>query len=382
MHHKHSLLTVIAAMIIVAAMMVSCHSEPELQSRRTVLVYMIATNSLGTGGFNADDIEEMLQAARNGGLNGGRLLVYHTSYTQSPTLYEIKAESTGKAVLTKLKGYSQDVPSVAAERMAEVIADTKSIAPADDYGLVMWSHGSGWLQDGMEGLPSIRSFGQDINKTMNVTTLAEVLGNDSFSFIYFDCCYMGAVEVAYELRHAARYIVSSPSELPTPGMDYSVNVPCFFAQTPDLAQAAWNTYDFYNRQSNASMRTCTISVVDTRYMDDLADACREIMVKSTWPAVPDYNVQKYMSGTCYHYDLRDYMQSICTDDRALAAFDKVLADAIVFEAATERLWDRIEIKKHCGLSAYMIRKQSNLTAKNYNTLSWYADVVSHMVEKQ
>ena len=86
MHHKHSLLTVIAAMIIVAAMMVSCHSEPELQSRRTVLVYMIAPNSLGTGGFNADDIEEMLQAARNGGLNGGRLLVYHTSYTQSPTL--------------------------------------------------------------------------------------------------------------------------------------------------------------------------------------------------------------------------------------------------------------------------------------------------------
>ncbi len=165
-------------------------------------------------------------------------------------------------------------------------------------------------------------------------------------------------------------------------MDYSVNVPCFFARTPDLAKAAWNTYDFYNRQSNASMRTCTISVVDTRYMDDLADACREIMVKSTWPAVPDYNVQKYMSGTCYHYDLRDYMQSICTDDRALAAFDKALADAIVFEAATERLWDRIEIKKHCGLSAYMIRKQSNLTAKNYNTLSWYADVVSHMVEKQ
>ena len=51
MHHKHSLLTVIAAMIIVAAMMVSCHSEPELKSRRTVLVYMIATNSLGTGGF-------------------------------------------------------------------------------------------------------------------------------------------------------------------------------------------------------------------------------------------------------------------------------------------------------------------------------------------
>lgn len=30
----------------------------------------------------------------------------------------------------------------------------------------------------------------------------------------------------------------------------------------------------------------------------------------------------------------------------------------------------------------MIRTQSNLTAKNYNTLSWYADVVSHMVEKQ
>ena len=49
---------------------------------RTVLVYMIANNNLGSS-YHSDerDIQEMLKGVEGGKLNNGRLLVYITART-------------------------------------------------------------------------------------------------------------------------------------------------------------------------------------------------------------------------------------------------------------------------------------------------------------
>ena len=39
-------------------------------------------------------------------------------------------------------------------------------------------------------------------------------------FIIFDACFMGSVEVAYELRDVCDKIVASPTEVIAEGMDY------------------------------------------------------------------------------------------------------------------------------------------------------------------
>ncbi|MDE5651385.1 MAG: hypothetical protein K2I35_10400 [Duncaniella sp.] len=50
----------------------------DLTTHRTVLVYMVADNTLGTTwGCDQADLDEMLKAAGEGALNGGRLIVYH-----------------------------------------------------------------------------------------------------------------------------------------------------------------------------------------------------------------------------------------------------------------------------------------------------------------
>ncbi|MDE6490143.1 MAG: hypothetical protein K2L49_03185, partial [Muribaculaceae bacterium] len=220
-------------------MLNACTSDeqPVLDSNqvsRTILVYIAATNSLGASSNayrDQADIQEMLEAAASSGFNGGRVIVYHHGYkSTNPVLLEITPEGA-----IELKAYDTAVSSMDASRMADVISDARTAAPADEYGLILWSHGSGWLEDGIDQSTEAYSFGEDrewlenssYRKTaMNVTTLADLLGNDRpFSFIYFDCCYMAGIEVVYELRNATDYIVASATELPADGMRYDLNLP-------------------------------------------------------------------------------------------------------------------------------------------------------------
>lgn len=387
-----SLLILIGLML--SAFCVACHSgdEPDIpksETHRSVLVYMIASNNLVS--YSQMDLSEMKKAVEAGSLNGGRLLVYIVNKTDTPTLYEMT--ETGELEL--VKEYDSEISSVSMSRMEQVINDFKAMAPANDYGLVLWSHGSGWLVDGIEQPDAVTdshpvapaSFGQDNGSKMNVSALASVLNGKEFSFIYFDCCYMGSVEVLYELRHCADYIVSSPSELPVYGMDYSLNVPCFFSREADLAKAAKNTYEYYDKQSDPSWRTCTISVVKTSALDDLAKASAAIFAAAPWPAESVYEPQKYMTGTCYHYDFLDYFKDITVDPQLLSNFKEALSAAVICEYSTDYLWKttgltEIKINSHCGLSSYVLYNPSQISTRGYNTTSWYRDVVSAMTERK
>ena len=124
------------------------------------------------------------------------------------------------------------------------------------------------------------SFGDDYGAEMKVTTLAQALEGRSFDFIYFDACLMGSVEVAYELRKLTPWIVGSPTELQVYGMPYHKNVPMFFLREPDLVGAARNTYEYYADGTDGMVPAASMVVIDTRALDDLASATRDIIVFS------------------------------------------------------------------------------------------------------
>lgn len=106
--------------------------------------------------------------------------------------------------------------------------------------------------------------------------LADLIGNDRpFAFIYFDCCYMSGIEVAYELRNATDYIIASATELPSDGMRYDLNLPLLFKQQPDVVGAAQTTFEQYDMLSDGD-RTCTMSVIRCDALDGLAESTHDI----------------------------------------------------------------------------------------------------------
>lgn len=379
--------------MVFALALASCGSDspkpvqPTEPVDHTTLVYVVAANNLGQqypGTPKADslDLDEMQLAARRGALGGNRWLVFHSTYSGSRLL-----ELTSKG-LKELKTYAVDYATDAAV-MQQVIDDAKKIAPARNYGMVLWSHASGWIEDGSEYFGNLQSaaplsYGLHAGHTMNTTTLRYVLEDEDLEFIYFDCCLMGGVEAMYELRNCARYIVSSPSELPRDGMPYDQNVgPLAAGGKDNIIKAARNTFELYQSKQKAEDRTATMTVVETDGLERLADATRAIY-DVTAPAHPLKVVTNYYGSDRvsqgYYLDFGEYVAALherdALDEALLAEFDSALSSVVIYKDATEKLWDDWTIYTNSGLSTRVLTRAEDLTVKGYNHLEWSQKVVA------
>ena len=354
---------------------------------RTVLVYMVADNTLGTNyGSDQDDLNEMIKGAKAGSLNGGRLLVYHnrpkTSSGNPPQMLEITKDG-----LKVIKTYPDDtsVYSVDPERIREVMSDMKTLAPAEDYGLVLWSHANGWLGGTDENDSRYRAFGDDRGYHITVQTLAKTLEDEHFSFVYFDCCLMGCVEVIYEMRDVAPIMVACPTELSIDGMPYDRNLPHMFSLDTDMedamVKAAENTYKYYEADENGYDDGCQIAVYDTRNLGELADASRDIFRTVTVIDPKASLIQSYNTSysTKYIYDMDNLMEFFVrtSHPELLDAWREAWRKVVVYGHATRNGIGNLYIDRFCGLGTLAIDQKSDITWRGYNTLQWWKDVVSY-----
>lgn len=381
-----NILSIIALTCILTLSACKSKDEPKTVTvpHRTVLVYMAANNDLGSRGYDDKDIEEMRTAVTAGALGDGKLLIYRATTDGAEGLYEM--DKLG--ALKLLKSYNDGYCSINVARMKQVFSDMKTLAPAKDYGLVLWSHSTGWIEDGVTESAVKRSFGADGTKKMNITSLASALNGQGFSFVYFDCCYMSTIEVAYELRNATPTIVASVLEVPLEGMPYDKNIPCFFATEPDLVSAATNTFNYYNSLTGSD-RTCSMTVMHTAGLDELASVTRDIYALAG-PAVTNSTVQKFsLDRSTYYCDFGDYIGQMTATlpvkgPELLAKWNAALANVVVYENATPMLWNSIPISKHSGFSTFILSKESDATAssRNYNNLAWYNNVAVSLFKTQ
>lgn len=392
-------LPAVASAIASGFFFLSCSKNNEEEPRttvadRAVVVYMIASNSLGSYNYDNDDIQEMLSAAKSGGLRNGRLLIYHQNYKGFPVLKEVT--STGLDTLIK---YDNSESSLSIARMRSVISDVEASVPAKEYGIVLWSHGNGWLRAGKGHTgetPIGRAFGQEsgIDKTtryMDVESLAKALTGKDLAFAYFDCCYMGGIEVMYDMREAVPRMVASVAELPASGMPYNRTLPYIMApDRADLEGAAKTTFEYYNAMKGES-RTCTMSVYDMTKAEELSEALKNIY--SWHPKTPDgFTPQRFMTeNTCYHYDLKHYVENMYlpgeTDQVKIQAFEdskQAVSDAIqkvvTYNNATPYLWNVLPVKYHCGISTQFLTTASMADRQNYKETSWWQDVAYRLFE--
>lgn len=366
----------------------SCKSgndiPPIIGNPRTILVYMAAGNSLGIYGYDNADLGEMRKAVAAGALQGGRLLVYHADRQGNATLFELTEQGD-----VSIKSYGDDgLSSVHGTRMLSVIEDARRAAPSEQFGIVLWSHGLGWLQTGIndpdypvarvENPDAMRpcSWGEERSNTMNITTLAQVLDQVQPDFVYFDCCYMANVEVAYQMRNSTDWIVGSATELLAEGMPYHLTLPFLFRPDyADLEGAARATFQYISEKADPVDRTCTMSVIRTSALPELADAAQAIHAASTSLYPPGYFPQAFMvDRVCYFFDLDHYMQALCDvapNGEALRnRWNLALASTVTYADATPYIWNTKPIDHHCGLSTYILYDADQADVKNYKVLDW------------
>jgi hypothetical protein len=225
---------------------------------------MAADNSLSNDAFI--DIEKIQKGYTEKGVN---MIVFIDPADDLPHI--LKIDHRGKK---RIKTYPE-FNSVDTEQMRQVLNDIAEMYPAASYGLVLWSHGTSWLPAGMQ----LRSFGEDKGCQMDITNLAAALPI-KFSFLLFDACLMGSVEVVYELRNNTDYIIASPTEVIYLGFPYETIIPELLQEKQNLKKVTASYFNYYDQQTFA-YRSASISLINTKELEPLALITNQLISSQT-----------------------------------------------------------------------------------------------------
>ena len=368
--------------LAVLLLLVSCERDDDpavILPAKTVLVYMVADNNLSSDAeTNLDSL--LAGVARYG--TDGNLLVYLDNAQGLPQLFRFSRSSPGMASSETVKTYAEQ-NSVSPTVMASVLANMTTLYPAQSYGLVLWSHGYGWLPGpGNTKTIATRWFGQDGANYMDIADLAEALATaPKFDYILFDACFMAGVEVACELRDYADYLVASPAEVLAQGFPYSMLTPYLFGSgETNSIQLASTYFNWYNGQTG-KLRSAAVSCVKLSEMENLATATRALFSVSL-PALNAFDASQvqYLDSYSPHlfYDFAHFTSTFAATPE-YAGLATQLERTVIYYACTPAITtvnaqgsvSLITPVSFGGIGCYIPQQENASRNSSFQLSAWY-----------
>lgn len=325
---------------------------------KTVLLYMVANNNL------SNEAENSISRLQNGYIPAeeGNLLVYKHCAGMDPVLLHIKKGEEGTVVADTAYRFPPRV-SATKSALTQALNVTQALFPADSYGLILWSHGTGWIpplaslssaaQEQISGSGPERTFGLDGKVELEIRDLAQAIPY-KLSFMLMDACFMGGIETAYEVKDSVDYYIGSPAEILTESFPYHKIMQHIFKSTPDYAAVCREYYDYYNAKSGAE-RSATVALMDCSKLAEVAEVAKRVFDQyGERIASLDLSLlQPYFRGSNskYFYDLKDLVDAIA-DASLSAEFAAALERAVPYKASTPYFIE-LPIRSFCGVSTYV-----------------------------
>ena len=315
---KKTLFLLVSTLLFVACSSNDGGESPQ-PAKRTVIVYMAAENTLS--GNAQSDINEMIQGVKKIS-KYDNLIVFVDRANSQEKPFLIRLKDDEKQPADTIHKYNSDFYTSDPENMKEVISRVMTSYPANDYGLVLWGHGNGWviMNDSVASRRAIAvdNGGNKVSDNglwMNIPSLRTVLAAlpHSFKFIFADCCNMQNVEVAYELRKHTEYYIASPAGIPGDGAPYEKIIPDLFLY--DDVQMYTKICDDYYNKTDLEDGHLPISAIKTKELPALASATKEILYNiytANTPINTDHLIYYYtytVSDPNEHvmYDMNDFL---------------------------------------------------------------------------
>lgn len=379
------LFTTILAAFFFTVGLVSCtdadspkpdEEDKVIHKASSVLIYAVASNNLSSA--LASDMDEILAVAPDLNLKDNEIYIYYLTNQQLPALYRLEYDKETKQYsFVVRKNYDRTEYSTDPKRISRVINDYLDRTSADKYGLIFWSHGTGWEPSLSDHIPPaessarvFKSFGYDNNSgksdECDIIELAEAIPADVFHYIWFDCCYMGGIEVAYQLRDKAKYMVGYSTEVWGDGMQYTLTMPYLVKKSPDLVSAAKAFSDYYINQHLA----VTVGVYNLSQIEGVADVAASRRDLST-PSV--IFMQNYGRASHRFYDLGEYLKSKIMprpDKWSQDSYDEAMS-SVEDDELSEALDRFVIYKQSCDID--FNRKPLNLDLYHGVTVHHFAD---------
>lgn len=372
------------------------NDEPQLPApEQMILVYAVNHSSLS--GDLRNNERDMLEAMKLYNTDKCKLLVY--KYTSSnPGLYEVASNGADRE-FRLVKEYDKSMLSVTAERVNQVIEDAASLYPDMNKDLFFWGHGSGWVNPSKysptktvpDALPkspvSPQSFGGEYtsdNTTVfiDIDELAAAVPDNVFDIIWFDCCYMSTIEVAYQFRNKCNTYVAYPTEIMADGLPYAKVLPKVIERNPQ--GGAEELYKHYTEKIKPE--PVTVAVMDMNKIWDVADVAKDIYAlgEERPNVIGMQNYSRYSNAQYYDFGqyMRAYINSnVSVEDAAIAEqklkeLQTALDNFVIFKKASEKdfnypIGNTISPENYSGLSAHNYKGGNTEREVFYRKLDWF-----------
>jgi len=251
--------------------------------------------------------------------------------------------------------------------LAQFVDYGMSMYPAEKVMLIVQDHGYGW-----RGVCQDETNGDTLMPIDGLAGALKSVKEDNrgkgVDLVAFDACHMNTLEVAYELRDAAPYMIASQSMVPFDGLPYEMFI-TELVEDPEMSAAELATriaYDYveyysdkwaYDHIMTYAQDFATIAVIDLAKMDALGSAFvgfTDVLL----PLVPEYcmeiersrgsaQVTQWANSAGYEWmpDVNAFIQGLKglspALDAAISIWDAAFADAVIAEAHSRKMGDSI-----------------------------------------
>lgn len=347
------------------------HNDP-VQVDRVVLVYLGGDNNLsGEAKEKADAICKGWEAPKN-----GRLLFYIDTSNANPRLIEVVKGKNGN-IQQVIRTYEKE-NSASKEVFARAIEEMKQIYPGSSYGLILFSHASGWLPKGTLLAPRsiIVDDGEGVNnrKEMELSDFAGAIPDRTFDFIVFEACFTAGIEVAYELKDKAEYILASSAEIPSPGFTYVYGqiINRLYNKVPDLKGFGQIAFNYFNSQTDWR-KSSTLSLIKTSGLEALAEFVKANCNYSLAEKVINYqHFDRYVYYRLF-FDFGEYYASLLDRDDKKENLSILINDCIIWKISTPDFmlgYDGFVINHYSGMTTYINQDRFPFLNEEYKKLAW------------
>lgn len=192
----------------------------------TVLVYLNAANDLAQ--FSEANVNQMERVANNPRV---RFVVqwkhsrrfYPQAIFNGTRRYLLSGDTTSAINSRVVQNMGENVDMGSPQTLLGFINWAKTFYPARRYVLVVWNHGNGWLRSRDHGgAGRAFSYDDEFNTAIQTWQINQALGNHVFDILAWDASLMQMLEVAYEAKDRARYVVGSEESPPGAGYPYDL----------------------------------------------------------------------------------------------------------------------------------------------------------------
>jgi hypothetical protein len=321
------------------------------QGKWTVLVYMNGANDLQQ--YSVLNMNQMERVASNpdvrfvvqwkqfpaqfngGTFNGTRRYLANSDFS-----------SNINSTLLQDMGTSIDMGST--QTLNDFISWGKANFPADHYCLIVWNHGNGWRRS-ITNVDFTRavSYDDETGNSIQIWDLNQALGSEHFDLISWDASLMQMMEVAYEIKDNADYIIGSEESPPGEGLPYDL-VFAPFRDTPNatpkslsksfvdgmLAVPAYNTKKITQSVLDTSKLQALATAISTlgtelkNNVGSLTGAIQSARVNSQAYSPSSNRVYRDLKDICLRIEANTSIPSVLN---ATAGVKTAIADAVVWE---------------------------------------------------